>query len=67
MLKKNVPEVHELPKPVPPIEKETFELREVATETARVIHNNETGEELDIPTAIVLILNKLEKLEEGIL
>lgn len=46
---------------------DTFDIGEVATQTEIIIKNNSTGEIMNVSQALVLILNKIEKLERGLL
>jgi hypothetical protein len=45
---------------------ERYEIGSIATQTSEVIINTETGEHLDVLTALVLILNKIDKIEDTI-
>lgn len=45
------------------VTKEVYGLDEVPTQTAIIIKNLQTGEEVTSPQALVQILNKLEKIE----
>ena len=47
--------------------KDAFETAEIATQTAMVVRNKVNGDVLDQPQILTLILNKLEKLERGLL
>jgi len=48
-------------------EKVRYELKEVATETANVIYDNESGENLTAEQAVTLILNKVVRLEKKLI
>ena len=64
------PDVREEDKLVQPVVKkvdvfvERFGLGEVVTGTEEVIVNKETGESLDVKGVLLLVLNKLEKIEQ---
>lgn len=63
-----VPEKPLPPPPTPQQPKAVFEDRyeygEVATSTERVVINKENNEALGVVEALVLVLNKLDKIEE---
>ena len=44
--------------------KERYSVGTIATQTSEVIINQETQEQIDPNTALVMILNKLEKIEK---
>lgn len=46
--------------------KERFEIIEMTTQTAKVIKDNKSGEVLRDNDILILILNKLEKIEKNI-
>lgn len=49
------------------VKQDTYQLSEVATQTAVVVKNTLTGDILTESQALALILNKLDKLERGLL
>lgn len=66
-VKKEVAVVEKLVEPVKKEivqEEERYSLESVATQTSNVIYDKATDEKLELQDALVLILNKLDKLEQ---
>jgi hypothetical protein len=53
--------------PTPPELEDKYVVGDVATETARMIHDTETKENIDIHEAIARLMNDIEIIKKGLL